>query len=92
VDVCTQFARGNNISSPCIVILRNRDLPNSGVFSGERNSHHSVTGNGTPYCYSLVFGENLSVADNNHTINGRPTEKVYAHNLSHEIAEMVVDL
>ncbi len=91
VEQCAQTARNNNISDPCIVILHNRNLPNSPTFSGERDSYHDATGNGTPYCYCLVFGENLSVADNNHTINGRPTEKVYAHNLSHEIAEMVVD-
>ena len=91
VDQCATIARNNNVSNPCIVILHNRDLPNSGVFSGQRDSHHSMTGTGVAYCYSLVFGENLSVSDNNHTINGKPNDKVYAHNLSHEIAEMVVD-
>lgn len=38
-----------------------------------------------------MFGQNLSVADNNHTFPNRPNDKVYAHILSHEIAEMVVD-
>jgi hypothetical protein len=73
------------------LILHNRDLPGSPQFSGHRNSFHSQTGDGTPYCYCLVFGQGLSIADNNHTINGVPNEKVYAHILSHEIAEMVVD-
>jgi hypothetical protein len=91
VEQCAKTARDSNVSNPCIVILHNRDLPNSAMFSGRRNSFHSMTGNGTPYCYSLVFGQNLSIADNNHTIDGRPNEKVYAHTLSHEIAEMVVD-
>ena len=38
-----------------------------------------------------MFGENLTVADNNHASANGPTDKVYAHMLSHEIAEMVVD-
>jgi hypothetical protein len=92
VDQCATIARKSNVNNPCIVILHNRDLPGSAMFSGERNSFHSMTRNGTPYCYSLVFGENLTIADNNHTIiPGRPHDKVYAHNLSHEIAEMLVD-
>ena len=91
VDQCAQIARSSNVGNPCIVILHNRDLPFSPVFTGHRDSFHSITHSGTPYCYSLVFGENLSVADNNHTINGKQHDKVYAHNLSHEIAEMVVD-
>ena len=41
-----------------------------------------MTGNGTPYCYSLVFTENLTIADPGH---------FYADKLSHEIAEMIVD-
>ena len=91
VEQCAQMARAKGIAHPCIVILHNRALANAPQFAGERNSFHSVTSQGTPYCYCLVFGENLSVADNNHTINGRPGDKVYAHLLSHEIAEMVVD-
>ena len=91
VEQCAKTARDSNVSNPCIVILHNRDLPNSAAFSGQRDPFHSMTGNGTPYCYCLVFGQNLSIADNNHTINGRPNDKVYAHILSHEIAEMVVD-
>jgi hypothetical protein len=91
VDQCASTARESNVSNPCIVILHNRDLPNSPQFTGERNSYHGMTRSGNPYCYSLVFGEDLNVADNNHTINGVPNDKVYAHNLSHEIAEMTVD-
>jgi hypothetical protein len=90
VDNMAQFMRSQQVPDPCIVIMHNRELPNSPSFTGQRNSYHSLTGNGTPYCYSLVFGENLSVADNNHTINNRPAN-VYATTLSHEIAEMVVD-
>jgi hypothetical protein len=73
------------------VVLHNRDLPGSPAFSGQRDSHHAITSDGTPYVYSLVFGENLSVADNNHPTSRSPHDRVYAHNLSHEIAEMVVD-
>ena len=91
VDQCSQVAHAGNVDNPCIVILHNRDLPYSPTFTGQRNSYHSVTGNGTPFCYCLTFGENLSIADNNHTSNGKQHDKVYAHNLSHEIAEMVVD-
>jgi hypothetical protein len=91
VDDVAQFMRKQQVSNPCIVVLHDRELPNSPTFTRQRNSYHSSTGSDTPYCYSLVFGQNLSVADNNHTINNSPSEKVYAHNLSHEIAEMVVD-
>ncbi len=91
VDQCAHIASERHIADPCIVILHNRALRSSSQFVNHRNSFHSITHNGTPYCYCLVFGENLSVADNNHTAGGRPTEKVYAHMLSHEIAEMVVD-
>jgi Repeat of unknown function (DUF346) len=91
VDDIAQFMRSQQVGNPCIVIMHNRSLPNSPSFTNERNSHHCSTSNGTPYCYSLVFDENLSIADNNHTVNGKANEKVYAHNLSHEIAEMVVD-
>lgn len=91
VDDVAQFMLRQQVSDPCIVIMHNRSLPNSPSFTGQRDSFHSITGNGTLYCYSLVFGENLSIADNNHTVSGRANEKVYAHTLSHGIAEMVVD-
>jgi hypothetical protein len=68
VDDCAHFASERHIAHPCIVILHNRALPNSPQFLHERNAFHSVTHSGTPYCYCLVFGENLSVADDNHTI------------------------
>ena len=83
-------ARANQVNNPCIVVLHDRSLPNTPRYIDHKNGYHWNT-DGTPYCYSLVFGQNLSVADNNHTINNRPNEKVYAHILSHEIAEMVVD-
>jgi hypothetical protein len=91
VDQCAQLARNSGVSSPCIVILHNRDLPNSAQFLNNRNSFHSMTAAQNPFCYCLVFGEGLNVADNNHTFNNKPNQKVYAHLLSHEIAEMVVD-
>jgi hypothetical protein len=91
VDAIAAFMRAQHVSNPCVVIMHDRGLPNSPTFTNERNSFHSMTGNGTPYCYSLVFGQNLTVADNNHTFNGKPNEKVFAHTLSHEVAEMVVD-
>jgi hypothetical protein len=91
VEKCATTARKDQINSPCIVILHNRDLPGSPAFTRNPNPYHSITADGTPYCYCLVFGENLSVADNNHTISGVNNEKVYAHILSHEITEMVVD-
>jgi hypothetical protein len=91
VDQCSSTARAAGISSPCIVILHNRDLSNSPAFVNNRNAFHSMTSSGNPYCYCLVFGEGLSVADNNHTLSGHVNEEVYAHILSHEIAEMVVD-
>jgi hypothetical protein len=91
VEQIAQTARQNRVTNPCIVILHDRSLPASPTYSGQRNSYHSKTGNGTPFCYCLVFGQNLSVADNNHTIDHISTEKVYAHNLSHEVTEMVVD-
>jgi hypothetical protein len=91
VDNIAQFMREQQVSNPCIVIMHNRGLPNSPTFTNERDSFHLMTGSGTPYCYSLVFDENLSIADNNHTAGNKPNENVYAHALSHEIAEMVVD-
>jgi hypothetical protein len=91
IDDIAQFMRKQQVHDPCIVVMHDRTLLNSPTFTNERNSFHSYTDNGNPYCYSLVFGQNLNVADNNHTINGKPNEKVYAHTLSHEIAEMVVD-
>jgi hypothetical protein len=91
VDAVAQFMRNQQIPNPCVVILHNRDLPNSAQFTGERNSHHLMTDNGTPYIYSLVQGEGLSITDNNHMVMNKSNENVYAIDLSHEIAEMIVD-
>jgi hypothetical protein len=91
VEQVAQTARDNHVPNPCIVILHDRSLPTTPTFTNNPNAFHSSTGNGTPYCYCLVFGQNLSVADNNHTIDNRMREKVYAHSVSHEIAEMIVD-
>jgi hypothetical protein len=91
VDRIGQTARGSGISNPCVVILHDRSLATTPLFFNQNDSYHGHTHSGFPYCYSLVFGENLSVADNNHTNNGVQNDKVYAHNLSHEIAEMLVD-
>jgi hypothetical protein len=91
VEQVAQTARDNQVTNPCIVVLHDRSLPATPTYTYSRNPYHLITGNGTPYCYCLVFGQNLSVADNNHTIGNKTTDKVYAHILSHEIAEMVVD-
>jgi hypothetical protein len=91
VEQIAQTARNNHVINPCVVILHDRSLPNTPVFTNNPNAFHSNTTDGTPYCYCLVFGQNLSVADNNHNFPNRPNDKVYAHILSHEIAEMVVD-
>jgi len=91
IDDIAQFMRRQQVQDPCIVVMHDRTLLNSPTFTDHRDSYHSSTGNGNPYCYSLVFGQNLNVADNNHIISGKQNEKVYAHTLSHEIAEMVVD-
>ena len=82
VDQIAQTARNGEASNPCVVILHNRQLPGAAQFTGNRNSFHGMTGNGTPYCYSLVFTQNLTIADPGH---------FYADKLSHEIAEMIVD-
>ena len=34
VEQCAKAARNNHVKNPCIVILHNRDLPNSPAFSG----------------------------------------------------------
>ena len=91
VEQVAQIARSNQVFNPCVVILHDRSLPATPTYTNHKDSYHSNAPDGTPYCYSLVFGENLSVADNNHMIDNRPNDKVYAHNLSYEIAEMVVD-
>jgi hypothetical protein len=82
VDEIAQTASNSKASNPCVVILHNRDLPGAAQFTGNRNSFHGMTGNGTPYCYCLVFTQNLTIADPGH---------FYADKLSHEIAEMIVD-
>ena len=74
-----QTARDNNVSNPCVVIPHNRTLPNSAQFSGERNSFHSMTGNGTPYCYTLVFTENLTIADPGHFYAADPSATTRDH-------------
>jgi hypothetical protein len=93
VDAIGQFMRSQGISNPCVVIPHNRDLPNSPQNTTDKDPYHFVTDNGTVYVYSLVFAENLTVADNNtpdpNDLNS--TIDVYALNLSHELGEMVVD-
>jgi hypothetical protein len=91
VEQIAQIARSNNVINPCVVILHDRSLPATPIYTGHTNAYHSNTSDGTPFCYCLVFGQNLNVADNNHNFPNRPNDKVYAHILSHEIAEMVVD-
>ena len=91
VEQIAKTARDNGVNNPCVVVLHDRSGTTGPTAVDGRNSYHSVTGDGTPYCFCLVFGQNLSVADNNHTFGTRVNDKVYAHMLSHEIAEMVVD-
>jgi hypothetical protein len=84
VEQCAMAARNANVSNPCIVILHNVVLPNSPVFLGnDANGYHWLTGDGTPYCYVTVSGQNLTIGD--------LPNQFYAMALSHEIAEMVVD-
>ena len=90
VEQIAQIARANQIDNPCVVVLHDRS-GTAGPTAVERNAYHSITDGGTPYCFCLVFGQNLSVADNNQTFGSHTNEKAYAHILSHEIAEMVVD-
>ena len=91
VEHIAHTARSHRVHNPCIVILHDRSRPTTPTYSGHRDSYHSTASDGTPYCYCLVFEQDLSVADNNHTINSRQHDKVYAHTLSHELAEMIVD-
>ncbi len=91
VEQVAQTARSNHVINPCVVILHDRSRLATPTYTGHKDSYHSITSDGTPYCYCLVFGQNLSVADNNHPSSNGPNDKVYAHLLSHEIAEMVVD-
>jgi hypothetical protein len=44
--------------------------------------YHKITRNNNRYCFCKVFGQNLTIDDR---------RNIYAHTLSHEIAEMVVD-
>jgi hypothetical protein len=91
VDQVAQTARASQVTNPCVVVLHDRSRPATPTYTNHSDAYHLMTSHGTPYCYCLVFGQNLSVADNNHTIGSKTTDKVYAHILSHEIAEMVVD-
>ena len=91
VEQVGQTARNNGVFNPCVVILHDRSRPATPTYPPHPNSYHHTASDRTPYCYCLVFGQNLSVADNNHPSSNGPNDKVYAHLLSHEIAEMVVD-
>ena len=91
VEQIAQTARASQVINPCVVFLHDRSRPTSPTFTGDLHAHHWSTHDGTPYCYCPVFGQNFTVADNNHTVNGKAKEKVYAHIISHEVAEMVVD-
>ena len=91
VDKIAKTARDQQVANPCIVMFHDRSVANTPKNTFDPNGYHSVTANGNPYCFCLVFGQNLTIADNTHVFNGQPNQKVYAHILSHEIAEMVVD-
>lgn len=62
VQQIAQTARNNQVPNPCIVVLHDRSLPTTPTYTDHRDAYHLTTGNGTPYCYCLVFGQNLSVA------------------------------
>jgi hypothetical protein len=91
VEQIAQTARSSNVVNPCVIMMHDRSLPATPMYVNHSDPYHQTAGDGTPYCYCLVFGQNLTVADDNHTISGLTRQKVYAHILSHEIAEMVVD-
>src|SRR5206468_10330585 len=40
VEQAANIARDEKVENPCIVILHNRDLPNTPQFTGNRNSFH----------------------------------------------------
>jgi hypothetical protein len=51
VDDVAQFMRSQQVQNPSIVIMHNRySLPNSPTYTNHRDSYHSSTSNGTPYC------------------------------------------
>jgi hypothetical protein len=78
----------NSLTNACVVILHDTATANSPTNTDSPAGSmvgwgiHDMTGDGHPYCYCRVLGQNLTVAD---------TNQQYAGVLSHEIAEMVVD-
>ena len=78
------IVQDNNLTSACVVILHDTRTANSPTNTDATGllGYHDMTGDGHPYCYCKVLGQSLTVADKN---------RLYAHTLSHEIAEMTVD-
>jgi hypothetical protein len=74
----TQF--GYKPPNVCLIIPNPQGVTNT-KFGSNVVGYHSVTNN-TPYCWVDIFGQNITVADANF---------LYAMQLSHEIAEMMVD-
>jgi len=83
------IVRANSLTNACVVILHDdatagsptntETIPKNGF---KTFGYHSMTDDGHPLIFSLVFGTGLTTNDPN---------RLYAHVLSHEIAEMVVD-
>ena len=79
-----QMVHDNRLSNACIVMVHDRSVatsPTNLYLNGKFGGYHSMTGNGNPYCFVHMFGQNLTIADRGN---------VYVENLSHEIAEMAV--
>jgi len=76
------IAQNSNLNNSCIMVLIDVTGPRNSDGSGNIGGYHYITDNKIPYCFCNVFGQNLTVDDN---------QGVYAEILSHEIAEMVVD-
>jgi len=78
------IVQDNNLTNACVVILHDTMAANSPTNTDAKGAlgYHDMTDDGHPYCYCKVLGQNLTVADKN---------RLYAHTLSHEIAEMTVD-
>jgi hypothetical protein len=74
------FIASNLPSNACVVVLNPPGLVNTFAMTQGFAGYHSMAN--VPYIWSSVFGQNLTIADQN---------GAYAQILSHEIAETVVD-
>jgi hypothetical protein len=89
-DVVDDIVRTNSLVGACVVVLHDDVTPGSPVNTKtipDANNfrvfgYHGCTDDGNPFIFSLAFGTNLTMQD---------PLRAYAHVLSHEIAETVVD-